>query len=49
MLRGEPGSTVTLTIERPATGALKNFTLTRAIIQMDMVKDINGKKEFPLG
>ena len=47
-LRGEPGSAVALTIERPATGALKNFTLTRAVIQMDMVKDINGKKEFPL-
>jgi hypothetical protein len=28
---------------------VKDFTLTRAIIQMDMVKDINGKKEFPLG
>src|SRR5208282_2779899 len=26
-----------------------DFTLTRAIIQMDMVKDINSKKEFPLG
>jgi len=48
-LRGEPGSPVTLTIERPATGAVKNFTLTRAIIQMDMVKDINGQKIFPLG
>ena len=47
-LRGEPGSTVTLTVERPATGALKNFTLTRAVIQMDMVKDINGQKIFPL-
>jgi carboxyl-terminal processing protease len=47
-LRGEPGSTVTLTVERPATGALKNFTLTRAVIQMDMVKDINGQKKFPL-
>ena len=47
-LRGEPGSPVALTIERPATGAQKNFTLTRAVIQMDMVKDINGKKEFPL-
>ena len=38
-----------MTIERPSTGAVKNFTLTRAIIKMDMVKDINGKKEFPLG
>jgi carboxyl-terminal processing protease len=39
---------VTLTVERPATGALKNFTLTRAVIQMDMVKDIKGQKKFPL-
>ena len=28
---------------------MKDFTLTRAIINIDMVKDINGKKEFPLG
>jgi carboxyl-terminal processing protease len=48
LLRGEPDSVVTLTIERPATGALKDFTLTRAIIQMAMVKDINGKKEYPV-
>jgi carboxyl-terminal processing protease len=38
-----------VTIQRPSSGALKDFTLTRAIIHMDMVKDINGKKEFPLG
>jgi len=48
-LRGEPGTQVSLTIQRTSTGVEKNFTLTRAIIQMDMVKDINGKKEFPLG
>ncbi len=48
-LRGEPGSTVTLTVQRPSTGVTKEFTLARAIIQMDMVKDINGRKEFPLG
>ena len=47
-LRGEPGSSVTLTIQRAATGAAKNYTLERAIIQRDMVKDINGKKEFPV-
>ncbi len=47
-LRGKPGTQVNLTVER-ASGAVKNFTLTRAIIQMDMVKDINGKREFPLG
>src|SRR5271154_4295084 len=48
-LRGKPGTKVTVTIERPPAGALKNYTLTRAVIQMDMVKDINGQKEFPLG
>ena len=48
-LRGDPGTQVTVTIRRPATGAEKKLTLTRAIIQMDMVKDINGQKEFPLG
>jgi carboxyl-terminal processing protease len=48
-LRGEPGTPVMVGIQRPATGEEKSFTLNRAIIQMDMVKDINGKKEFPLG
>ncbi|HAO79718.1 MAG TPA: carboxyl-terminal protease [Verrucomicrobia subdivision 3 bacterium] len=47
-LRGEPGSAVTLAVERPSTGVTKNYTLLRAVIQMIMVKDINGKKEFPL-
>ena len=48
-LRGDPGTQVTVTVRRPATGGEKNLTLTRAIIQMDMVKDINGQKDFPLG
>ena len=48
MLRGKPGTKVSLTVER-ASNVLKNFTLTRAIIQMAMVKDLNGKSEFPLG
>jgi carboxyl-terminal processing protease len=47
-LRGDPGTQVTITVQRPSSGAVKDFKLTRAIIQMDMVKDINGKKEFPL-
>jgi len=49
LLRGEPGTQVKVTIQRPSSGLVKDFTLTRAIIKMDMVKDINGKKEFPLG
>jgi carboxyl-terminal processing protease len=48
-LRGEPGTTVNLTVQRPSTGGVKQYALTRAIVQMDMVKDINGHKDFPLG
>lgn len=48
-LRGEPDTEVTVTIERPATGQQKDHKLTRAIIKVDMAKDINGKKEFALG
>ena len=47
-LRGDPGTDVTITIQRPATGMEKDIKLTRAVINVDMVKDINGKKEFPL-
>lgn len=49
MLRGEPGTTVTITVQRPATGAVKDYDLKRAIIQMAMVQDNNGRTEFPLG
>jgi carboxyl-terminal processing protease len=48
-LRGAPGTRVTVTVDRPSAGTEKDFTLTRAIIQMEMVKDINGRKQFPLG
>ena len=48
-LSGEPATDVTITISRPATGLVKEFKLTRAIITVDMVKDINGKNQFPLG
>ena len=48
LLRGDPGSSVTLTLERSATGVKTTYTLQRAVIQVEMVKDITGKKEFPL-
>jgi carboxyl-terminal processing protease len=48
-LRGEPGTEVRISILRPSSGRVKDYTLTRAVINVDMVKDINGKKEFPLG
>jgi carboxyl-terminal processing protease len=46
MMRGDPGTKVTVTIQRPTTKMVKDYTLKRAIIVMDMVKDINGKKDF---
>jgi len=47
-LRGEPGSKVDVTILRPTTGIMTNYTLARAAIKVDTVKDINNKREFPL-
>lgn len=47
-LRGEPGTEVKLTVFRPTTGATKQVAVTRSVISVDMVKDINGKKDFPL-
>jgi carboxyl-terminal processing protease len=47
-LRGEPGTEVTITIRRPSSGLTKDIRLTRAVIKVDTVKDINGKREFPL-
>jgi carboxyl-terminal processing protease len=48
-LRGDPDTPVSMSLMRPSSGQVKDYTLTRALINVDMVKDINGKKEFPLG
>jgi len=48
-LRGEPGTEVKITLLRPSTGGIKEYSLKRAVITVDMAKDVNGKKEFPLG
>ena len=47
-LRGEPGTAVKLSVFRPSSGETKEYSLARAVINVDMVKDINSKKEFPL-
>jgi carboxyl-terminal processing protease len=47
-LRGEAGTSITITLRRPSTGQVKDYTLTRANIKVDSVKDINDKREFPL-
>jgi len=48
MLRGEPGTEVSLTVLRPSNGAVKDHKLARASIKVDTIKDIEGKREFPL-
>jgi len=48
-LRGDPGTEVTITTFRPSSNQMHDYKLTRSNINIDMVKDINGKKEFPLG
>jgi carboxyl-terminal processing protease len=48
-LRGESGTSITITIRRPSTGLIRDYTLVRANIKVDSVKDINDKREFPLG
>lgn len=47
-LKGEPGTTVTLTISRSSVSQPQDFTLTRAVIKLDTVKDANGQRSFPL-
>src|SRR5437764_3442549 len=47
-LRGDPGSEIHLTVFRPSSSQVQEFKLMRSVINVDMVKDINGKKEFPL-
>lgn len=47
-LRGPPGTGVTLTLYRPSTDHTFTLTLRRAVIQVDMVKDLNNRKEFPV-
>ncbi len=48
-LRGEPNTDVSITILRVSSGQIKDFKLSRAVIKVDTVKDINSKREFPIG
>jgi carboxyl-terminal processing protease len=48
-LRGEAGTHVTITIRRPSNGMIKDYPLVRANIKVDSVKDINDRRDFPLG
>lgn len=48
-LRGDAGTSITITIRRPSTGAVKDYPLTRANIKVPSVEDINNGHEFSLG
>jgi len=48
ILRGEPGTKVTVTISRPSTGETRDYELTRASIIVEMVTDLHGGKDFPV-
>src|SRR6266567_1511361 len=48
-LRGVPGTDVNITVLRPSSGKAWDVKLTRAEIKVETVKDVNGRREFPLG
>ena len=48
MLRGKPGTEVTMGLRRPSSGEEQEVTLKRAVIKVQTVKDFEGGQEFPL-
>lgn len=46
-LRGKPGTEVTITVLRPKTSEVKDYTIKREIISVPSVKDLNGKQKYP--
>lgn len=49
VLRGAPGTEVTITVLRPSTGESRDVLLRREDIKVETVRDINGQRQFPLG
>jgi carboxyl-terminal processing protease len=47
-LRGEAGTTVVITTLRPSSGQTREIKLTRAIVNVPTVRDLQGKGDFPL-
>jgi carboxyl-terminal processing protease len=48
-LRGEAGTDVAISVLRPGSGQVMDFKLTRAVIKVSTVKDVNGNSSFPIG
>jgi carboxyl-terminal processing protease len=47
-LRGKPGTDVRMTTYRPSTKETKEHKLTRAVIPVFTIRDLNGKRQFNL-
>lgn len=47
-LRGKPGTQVKLATFRPSTQETREHSLTRAVIPVFTVRDIDGRRKFPL-
>jgi len=47
-LRGKPGTEVGLTTFRPSSGQTNDLRITRAVIPVHTVRDLNWKRQFPL-
>jgi len=48
LLHGEPGTTVKITVFHPANEETQDYALTRALIPVNMVTDINAGTDFTL-
>lgn len=48
-LRGKPGTEVEISVFRPTNGKEWDVKLERAVIKVDSVKDLSGRREFPIG
>jgi len=49
LLRGEPQSKVTLSVIRPSLTEPREISLTREDIRVYTVKDLNNRRDFPVG
>jgi carboxyl-terminal processing protease len=49
LLRGPPGTEVQVTVRRPGSEETFDYTLKREIIKIETVRDLDGRRRFPLG
>lgn len=49
LLKGKPGTKVTITVHRPATGKIRDYTIERALIPLVSVKDATVLKGTDIG